>query len=236
MKTLKIITIVFSLIGGGLLVGTFLLLHSSLTLVSEGQSVRGTIVSVERRVSHDSDGTSVTYYPVFTFTDANGISHTVASGTGSNPAGYETGEDVTVLYLTDAPSKARIKSFLELWLAPLIVGLLGLLFGGIGFGMAFWHIRKKRRTAWLKVNGQRIEARITGTPLRTNISVNGRHPWVIEAQWQNPVTARIHIFESDYLWFDPASYLKQETVTVLIDAKDPRQYHMDVGFLPQLAE
>ncbi|MNH47046.1 hypothetical protein D3C79_1101060 [compost metagenome] len=69
----------------------------------------------------------------------------------------------------------------------------------------------------------------------TRISVNGRHPYVIRSQWLNPRTSEVHLFESDNIWFDPSDYLKDESISVFIDKKNPKKYHVDITFLPKIA-
>ena len=50
---------------------------------------------------------------------------------GSNPASYEIGDEVTVLYEPEYPLDARIKSFESsalMWVLPAITGILGIAF------------------------------------------------------------------------------------------------------------
>jgi hypothetical protein len=44
---------------------------------------------------------------------------------GSSPPAYEVGERVTILYDPTSPKEAKINSFGELWLWPLLLGILG---------------------------------------------------------------------------------------------------------------
>jgi hypothetical protein len=65
--------------------------------------------------------------------------------------------------------------------------------------------------------------------------LNGRSPWRIVAQWQNPESGQLHVFNSENLWFDPTRYVTTKQLKVLLDPKDATRYHIDVSFLPQLA-
>ncbi|MNC77488.1 hypothetical protein D3C75_1294550 [compost metagenome] len=58
---------------------------------------------------------------------------------------------------------------------------------------------------------------------------------MIRSQWLNPRTSEVHLFESDNIWFDPSDYLKDESISVFIDKKNPKKYHVDISFLPKIA-
>lgn len=75
-----------------------------------------------------------TYYPVLRYQTQEGTSHEVVSPVGSNPPRYREGEQVTILYNPANPQQVRINNFLNLWLMPLLFGVLGgafLLVGGL---------------------------------------------------------------------------------------------------------
>jgi hypothetical protein len=55
------------------------------------------------------------------------------------------------------------------------------------------------------------------------------------AQWTNPVTSEIHIFNSENIWFDPADHINTDEVTVLIERDNPKKYYVDISFLPKVA-
>ena len=96
--------------------------------------------------------------------------------------------------------------------------------------------RTNRKVKALKANGQRIQAKVKHIGLNTSHKINGRSPYQIQAQWQNPSTSKVHVFKSEYLWFDPTDYVNEEEITVLIDRNNPKKYYVDVSFLPQLAK
>ena len=44
----------------------------------------------------------------------------------------------------------------------------------------------------------------------------------------------MRIFHSENLWFDPTRFVKRKQVTVLLDPNNPKRYHMDTSFLPEV--
>lgn len=230
-KSLNIIKYLFTLIGLGMLVGTFYLFSSTSSFLERAVSAQGEVVQLVR--SRSSDSTS--YYPVVVFRDASGRSVEFQSNTGSNPPSYSRGEKVQVLYETSDPHGARIDGFFSLWGGALILGILGGAFALIGGGMVVFGVRKKRKQAHLQQHGVRILTSFMNVERNTSLKVNGRSPWRIVSQWQHPETGEIHLFESDNLWFDPSDHISSDTVPVLIDERDPGIYWMDTSFLPTLA-
>ncbi len=88
--------------------------------------VNGEVVRLER--SKDRGRYGYTYAPVFSFTSMDGVTHTVTSDVGSSPAGFDTGDSVTVRYDPANPETARIHSFFQTWGTPFLSGVLGVVF------------------------------------------------------------------------------------------------------------
>ncbi|MCD9031136.1 hypothetical protein LDO32_05250 [Luteimonas sp. Y-2-2-4F] len=83
----------------------------------------------------------------------------------------------------------------------------------------------------------RIEADLIGVEdNRDGEAGTSRLPFRIVSQWRDPSTAKIHVFTSDDIWFDPTAYVDRARIPVLIDRRDPGRYLVDLSFLPQRAE
>ena len=231
MKTLTIIKYLFSVIGLGMLVGSFFLYQNTATFLSNAASAEGVVVDLVRSRSSDS----TTYAPTIRFKTRDGTMIEFTSGVSSNPPSYSRGEQVSVLYLRSDPDNAKINGFLSVWGGAVIVGGLGSVFFLAGLGMIVFGVRKQRQKEYLLQRGTRINTDFQSVSNNTNITVNGRHPYMITSQWMNPKTNKLHIFESDNIWFDPTEHIKGETVMVYIDPDDPSKYHVDISFLPKLA-
>lgn len=174
--------------------------------------------------------------PTIEFSTVNGDAVSFRGGVCSNPPSFDIGEPAAVLYDAANPSHAQLDSFMENWFASLILGGIGALFTLLGLVFVLPPLFARRRAAELSVSGQPVFADLVSVRLNEALSVNGVHPWKIDAQWLNPATNKLHLFSSDNLWFDPSPYITQQQVRVLIDPQQPKRYSMDTSFLPELAD
>jgi hypothetical protein len=170
------------------------------------------------------------------FIDQKGEKIEFTSSTSSNPPRYSKGEKVEVLYLPTEPEKAKINSFFALWGGVVILGGMGGVFFLIGTSIVLVISLKGRRDEYLKKRGTPIETEFQRVALNQSRSVNGRYPFQVLTQWQNPSTTEVHIFQSNDLWFDPSNYIKSKLITIFIERNNPKKYYVDLSFLPKVAE
>lgn len=90
--------------------------------IKTAHKTSGRIVKLEKRESFSDEKPSVTYYPIYVFTDDSGVEHRITSNTGSYPPAFKVGEAITVLYRPGNPKAAEIDSFWTLWLLPCVLG------------------------------------------------------------------------------------------------------------------
>jgi hypothetical protein len=230
MKTVRIISWVFSIVGVLLLAGALLLWNNSRQFVAGAHKAQGTVVELIE--SRDSDGS--TYKPVVRFTTVDGREITYTESFSGNPPPYDVGDTVEVLFTPDNSHKARIRGFMSLWLGPAILSGMGIIFAAIGGGFFFATASGRRKKNYLMAYGNAIQTDLQGVELNTSLEINGRNPWRISSQWLDPVTSKMRVFHSENLWFDPTRFVTARQVTVLLDPKNPKRYHMDVSFLPEM--
>jgi hypothetical protein len=237
MKRMRLFLAIFALSGIGLLAGGLYMARNTALFAGKAETAPGIVVeNIWRESTSSRNSVSGSYYPRVRFRAANGREIEFISSTGTFPAAYRENEGVNVLYDPDDPQHAEIKGFWNLWLGPVIMLGLGVLFTG-GVAIAIVWMRKQRLLhQWLRTNGLRIQANFERVELNTSLTVNGSHPYRIVGQWLNPRTNQVHVFHSDNLWFDPAPYVSGPTVDVWIDPEDPKRYMVDTAFLPQKAE
>jgi len=231
MKTLSIIKYSFATIGLVMLVGTFFMYQHTREFVVHALTAQGVVVDFE---THRSDGSTM-YAPVVSFHATDGQEYQFVSSVSSSSPAYNRNEEVEVLYQENNPQAGKINSFFMLHLGELILGFLGSVFFLIGGGIIAAGYFKNKKRDFLQLQGVPIQAKFQSVELNTSLSVNGRNPYVIVCQWLNPATNELHEFESDNIWFDPEEFIKSETMTVLIEQNNPKNYWMDINFLPKKA-
>ena len=134
---------------GGSIVGPcFLFLATTwsittLSFLHHAQKTTGTIIKL---VAHVDGENSLDYYaPVFQFASSDGNIHAVESRIRSRPAGFVIGQSVSVLYQSEEPDNARIKSFMQMWFFPLTFGVCGLLVSLFAAWLWVRYFKKKAR-------------------------------------------------------------------------------------------
>ena len=232
MKIVRIIRNVFLVLGIGLLAGTIAMLMSTESFLHRAATVTGTVIGND--VTIDSQDGSTSYHPRFEFQTPDGRNVVVRSSTGSNPPSFSEGDAVTVLYEPQSPEKAKIRSFAQLWLGTLILGIFGVVFTAIGGGILLYGRLKNQTRTKLQETGQQIIAQVKSVGRNGSVEVNGVMPYRITAQWLDSSSGKVYLFHSDNIWFDPEQWISAgKSVNVWIDPKDPRRYSMDIGFLPK---
>lgn len=128
MSVEMIIGIVFTLVGMLLAaIAAFFLIRTQM-FIGRAQQVKGTVI--EMVYSSDSEGGG--YSPVFQFRTIEGQTIMVTDSLRSNPPMFKTGQAVDMLYDPSNPQRARVKKWLSLYFVPLLLGGMGIIFGGIG--------------------------------------------------------------------------------------------------------
>ncbi|HYD18398.1 MAG TPA: DUF3592 domain-containing protein [Patescibacteria group bacterium] len=118
------------LLGAAALAGAFYFGSTTLSLMNEGVTAPGEVI----QLAYESTGKSSGYHAIIRFRDEAGADHTFRDSFGANPALYEEGEKVTVMYRKDDPqNSAALDRGIFNWLVPGALALFGLLFllGGI---------------------------------------------------------------------------------------------------------
>jgi hypothetical protein len=125
-------TFVMAPIGLLLLALTVLVVWDTTAWLKRTVEAQGTVIEMLR--TSDKDG-GVLHEPVVRFETAEGRKIRFEAGFRSNPPAYRVGDTVAVVYLPDAPERAQIRGFLSLWMGPMIMAFIGIVFFGIGAAM-----------------------------------------------------------------------------------------------------
>jgi hypothetical protein len=132
-------------IGLPLLLGLGAMLHSQWRFNRTALRTQGEISSIELQRYRNKEGEREIYCATVAYRVAN-LDYRISAGGCSNPAGYDIGDLVPVLYQPDDPANARVDSFLRLGLFPLLLALIGGLFTLLGAAVIVWHLKGKFRT------------------------------------------------------------------------------------------
>jgi hypothetical protein len=113
------------------------------SFISSARQAVGKIEGYEQKKSTKrsrSGGTrrTTTHRPRFTFQDDQGREHKVTSSVGGSKGAFKVGEEVEVLYDPQNPTDARINTFIQMWLGPLVIGGVGLVFLSLGVAGRYW--------------------------------------------------------------------------------------------------
>ncbi len=132
MSTELIIGIVFSLVGMLLVAIAIFLFIRTRIFLSTAKQVKGTVVRMV--YSHSSEGGGG-YSPVYQFRTIEGQIIEAGDSMSSNPPMFHEGQVIDVLYDPANPQKARIKKWMSLYFVSVLLGGMGLVFGGVGVVM-----------------------------------------------------------------------------------------------------
>lgn len=121
---------IFLLVGLGMLGGAVYSFVTTWRFIGGAIAADGVVIALEERWS-SADGDSA-YFPRVAFETQDRRRFEFTGDTGSQPAAFDVGEPVRVLFDPAQPEMARIDSFFQLWLLPLILGGLGTVFSAFG--------------------------------------------------------------------------------------------------------
>jgi len=125
---------------------------------------------------------------------------------------FVTGSDVT--------------GFTEEWIGPLVFTLIGLIFASIGGGILYYKGKQKERRELLLRSGRKLRAVISNMYYNTSISINNRHPLVIECVAE--LSGQKQDFKSHNVWGATPYEIGQE-IAVYVDTRDSNNYWVEVG-------
>lgn len=116
------------------------------------------------------------------------------------------------------------------WIFVLTFGLVGVIFAIVGVVMSILHIRKKKKEKWLRNNGRKILAEVTGGHVCYNYTVNNRHPFQMECRYEDTGYGQVYLFSTNMTWLNPNDYIGSQ-VAVFVDPSDMSRYFVDMDSL-----
>ena len=142
---------------------------------------------------------------------------------------FSEGKEIEIFYDKDNPNKIGSNSSN---IMMLMFPLFGLIFMIIGIAGIYVRSRRKKLINYLKENGELIHATYTETVRNYSYSVNGRNPYNIICEWENPEDGKMYSFKSDNIWKNPTNVIEKKeikTIPVYIDLNDMKKNYVDVS-------
>lgn len=121
---------------------------------------------------------------------------------------------------------AEANGFTEELTGPLVFTLFGLIFGAIGGGVFYSQAKLKAKRELLTRTGQKLRAVISNQYYNTSISINKRHPLVIECV--AAIGGRKQTFKSHNIW-NPVQLEIGQEIAVYVDPRNPDTYWVEAG-------
>ena len=189
----------------------------------------GTITEIRSYGSGDSKK-----YLVYVSYEVDGIEH--ESKLNGYSFNFREGQKIKIYYDKNDPSSIGSKSLNFLFL--MFPGM-GLIFGIIGgWGLIYLH-KKKNADKKLINTGRKIYASYKETIVNHSCTYNGKHPFILVCEWQDPVDGTTHLFKSKDIWFNPKSKLSNREdvyIPVYIDDDNKSNYVVDIESLFDTAD
>lgn len=151
----------------------------------------------------------------------------------SYASSFYEGKEIEIYYNKDNPNEIGVKSLDLLFLIFPGIGLIFAIIGGTGI---FVKVMKSRLEKRLKENGELVYANYVETILNRNYSVNGKHPYNVICEWNNPEDNKKYILKSKNIWTNPENIIEEKnikTFPVYINQENKKQYIIDVDVLTE---
>ena len=136
MNSVRIVKIVFGLVGVSMLVGAWLLYRNASTFIASASKAQGEVIALQA-VESSRRNSSPTWRPRVRFKAPSGAIIEFSPSSSSNPPAYSEGEVVGVFFNPANPQDARLDGFFALWGGATIVGGLGAVFLVFAVAMQF---------------------------------------------------------------------------------------------------
>lgn len=223
MRGLKIAAIILFAIGLLLAGGATLLLINKMNFIDRAEITEGIVTNLAAKQSDNG----LTYAPVYTYT-IDDKPYSAQSSTSSNPASYDIGEKIEVLYDPADPSDATINGTASLYLGSIILYILGGFFALVGLIIGLITLIAGRKRKRLTETGKQTAVQVVKLEENTSVSINNKHPLRIIGKGLNPVTQQLETFVSSNLYTYPAAFESGAWVLAFVDPDKPTKHHIEL--------
>lgn len=220
-RTLTAFFSIFALIGVGLILGAVIIFVNGMRFKQSAVSVTGTIVDIITEYDDDGD---VNHKVYVTYTFEGRTYERVRLNLYTS--GMHIGKEITLL--CDPQNPSRIRSESGIYIASVILLVMGCVFFCVGFIPLIFIIKKKINHKKLLTDGRVLYATVERIDINRNYWVNGQNPYIIYCTWKDEYTNVLHHFRSENLWTDPSIVFQVGSqINVYVDANDFGKYYVD---------
>ena len=205
-----------------------------------GLTVFGTRNNYENKVDTKGTITEISSYRDSTGDDEHEVyvSYTVGGRryksklNGYSSSFYE-GKEIDIYYDKDNPNNIGTKSLDKLFLIFPGIGMIFVIMGVSGIVIKIKNDVKEKS---LKENGELIYADYVEIVSNNLYEVNGRHPYNIICEWNDPLDGKKYVFKSRNIWTDPESTIEERNIKqfpVYINRDNMKKYAIDIDVLTE---
>ena len=190
----------------------------------------GAVATLVEKGHSTSRGSSSNYWLKYVFSDERGVEHIrQAKVKWEDWRRFRDGDTLTIRYVPDNPDRNRLARGLDnaWWVLPLIFGILGLVFGGLGWTFIVLSLRKVFAEINLLRTGSVTEGKIIAFHYDPAIAINGRHPAFFEYCYE--ADGNTHKGRSPDLPLRLTERWNQgDPIRVVYDARNPSRSEPDI--------
>lgn len=226
--------ILMKLIACCFLIASTVMTANIILFLASAISSTGEVVSLVPVNSTSSDnGVLTTYAPSIVFTTKNGQKISFTSELSTSSSNFFVGQKIPILYLPNEPKSAKINNSFQIWMPPVIVGVFGVFMVLVWVGQAIFQRLKNGKRDYFLENGKMVLATFKRIYVNEHIQSGDRNPHKIITEWCDPLTNKLHVFNSETIWFYPNNLNVGDEVKVYIETDNPKKYWMDISFIPK---
>ena len=210
MKSFKVPAFVFLGLGVLFLVGGGFWLKSKIAFSNRAQTIVGEISkqiedTCTRETGSGSNKRKTTYACYQPVVKYNWQGQTKEAGMSERTSsGYDIGKKVDLLVDPSEPAQPEFKGA-SLWFGPLFLLGFGAIFALVGGLILRSIIKRGDLVKTLNASGVVVTGQVTYCGLDQTLTVNGRHPWKVEASWVCPTNGQIYVAKTvEEIWHDPS--------------------------------
>ncbi len=216
---------IFFAVGIGMLIGAVVAFLSNQNFKQSAREIEGVISQIGTH--YDSDGDS--HHDVWVTYEVDGREYTEEISFYSS----SMFEGKAIEILVDNMYPTRIRSVSGSLFVVLLLGGMGLIFSVVGGSALLGPLRRRAKVKKVIAAGHYVYAEVTGSFLCRNYTVNNRHPFKLECNYEDVFSGINHMFTSDHIWTDPQAYVGRQ-VKVYCNRDFTGPYYVDIESLENL--